>query len=121
MTTTTSDTARLDLPAVTLSAVTIDCADALATATFWSQLCGLPVAEGATADSAALDGGPISLCFVAVPEPKATKNRLHLDLGVESLADAVAHAASLGARVQTAFDGWSVLVDPFGNEFCLVG
>ena len=106
---------------ITVIAVTIDCLDALATATFWSQLTGLPISEGATPDNAALEGTPVGVSFVAVPEAKVGKNRVHLDLGAESLQDAVTRAVSLGARVDTAFDGWSVLVDPFGNEFCLVG
>lgn len=59
-----------------------------------------------------------------VPEPRTTKNRLHLDIVVPSLHDAVAHAVALGAtRVEerrTAFTWFEVLADPEGNLFCLV-
>lgn len=114
---------RTPSPDITISvaAVTIDCADALATATFWSALTGLPVDDGATTDAASLSGGPLSVCFAAVPEHKTVKNRVHLDLQVDSLPAAVDRATALGAAVVTAFDGWTVLADPFGNEFCLVG
>lgn len=56
-----------------------------------------------------------------MPEAKGSKNRLHLDLAVASLPDAKERATGLGAAVVGDFDGWSVLCDPFGNEFCLVG
>jgi len=106
---------------VTITAITIDCADALATATFWSELTGLALQDGATTEAAALGGGPVALCFAAVPEPKSTKNRVHLDLHTDRAGGQDDRDIELGARVETAFDGWTVLVDPFGNEFCLVG
>ena len=59
-----------------------------------------------------------------VPEPRATKNRLHLDIVVPSLLDAVEQAVHLGAtRVEerrTAYTWFVVLADPEGNLFCLV-
>lgn len=104
----------------TIAAVTIDCADALATGTFWSQLTGFPIDQAGT-DFTSLNGGPVTLCFVAVPEVKRVKNRVHLDLGVDSLSAAEDRAVALDATLIERFDGWTVLVDPFGNEFCLVG
>ena len=59
-----------------------------------------------------------------VPEARANKNRLHLDIVVPSLPDAVEHAVQLGAaRVEerrTAYTWFVVLADPEGNLFCLV-
>jgi predicted enzyme related to lactoylglutathione lyase len=59
-----------------------------------------------------------------VPEPRTNKNRLHLDVVVPSLPDAVEQAVQLGAsRVEerrTAFTWFEVLADPEGNLFCLV-
>ncbi|MBI4934736.1 MAG: VOC family protein [Actinobacteria bacterium] len=104
----------------TIAAVTIDCTDALATGTFWSQLTGLAI-DHAGSEFTSLSGGPVNVCFVAVPEEKRVKNRVHLDLRVESLPDAEDRAVALDARIIERFDGWTVLVDPFGNEFCLVG
>jgi predicted enzyme related to lactoylglutathione lyase len=59
-----------------------------------------------------------------VPEPRTTKNRLHLDIVVPSLSEAVARAVELGAtRVEerrTAYTWFEVLADPEGNLLCLV-
>jgi hypothetical protein len=76
------------------------------------------------------------LFFQRVPEPKAVKNRLHLDVDVggrparpvdqrRPLVDAEAdRLAGLGATrldVQDKGDEyWVVMQDPEGNEFCLV-
>jgi len=53
-----------------------------------------------------------------VPEPKTTKNRVHVDVTTDDLAALVAH----GARVLRAKGDnelpWTVLADPDGNEFC---
>ena len=61
-----------------------------------------------------------------VPEPKAAKNRLHLDLHVESadeLEPEVERLVALGATRHAAYDEhgsrWVVLSDPEGNEFCV--
>jgi len=50
----------------------------------------------------------------AVPEPKTTKNRVHLDIYARSLADLEA----LGAAVVEPFPRWTVMADPEGGEFC---
>lgn len=70
--------------------------------------------------------GP-KLVLQQVPEPKAGKNRVHLDLYVDRavFADEVARAESLGAsrvgagEVTEGDETWVVLADPEGNEFCL--
>jgi len=70
-------------------------------------------------------GGGRRLLFQDVPEAKAVKNRLHLDVhagpgGVEEL---LARLENLGAaRVRELDKGpagrWWVMRDPEGNEFC---
>ena len=59
-----------------------------------------------------------------VPEPRTNKNRLHLDIVVPSLPDAVEQAVQLGASSveerRTAYTWFEVLADPEGNLFCLV-
>jgi hypothetical protein len=57
-----------------------------------------------------------SIDFIPVPEPKAAKNRVHLDVSTPDL-DALLAA---GATVlhDRADLGWTVLADPGGNEFC---
>ncbi|MEU1810577.1 VOC family protein [Micromonospora sp. WMMD1076] len=57
--------------------------------------------------------------FVLQPEPKTTKNRVHLDLHAEDRPGEVARLVALGASVLGEHDGWTVLADPEGNELCV--
>jgi Glyoxalase-like domain len=63
---------------------------------------------------------------VAVPERKAGKNRLHLDLRADGTTTQVEldRLLTLGARREDVGQGpevsWVVLADPEGNEFCLL-
>jgi catechol 2,3-dioxygenase-like lactoylglutathione lyase family enzyme len=72
------------------------------------------------------DGRGPRLLAQRVPEPKSAKNRLHLDLHVDSTAaleDEVDRLVGLGASRQAGHDEhgtrWTVLADPEGNEFCV--
>jgi len=59
-----------------------------------------------------------SFDWAGVPEPKTVKNRLHLDVTTDDLDALVAHGATV---LRPKGDGglrWTVLADPFGNEFC---
>jgi Glyoxalase-like domain len=63
------------------------------------------------------------LLFARVPEPKTTKNRLHLDLRPIDQEAEVARLIGLGARHADVGQGdetWVVLADPEGNEFCVL-
>jgi predicted enzyme related to lactoylglutathione lyase len=72
------------------------------------------------------ENAPVGMCFMPVLEPKASKNRLHLDLttGAEDREAEIARIIDLGARRvdigQTGTESWVVLADPEGNEFCVV-
>jgi hypothetical protein len=70
------------------------------------------------------DGVAPDLLFLRVPEDKAVKNRLHLDLRPEDQATEVARLERLGARRVDVGQGddvsWIVLADPDGNEFCVL-
>lgn len=114
----------------TIDAITIDCADALALARFWAAVFGTEiesaVGEGPQyVDLVPGEGVPI-IRFQHVPEPKATKNRVHLDVAVEDLDAACAKVEALGARRRSEQKfaeftySWRVMADPEGNEFCLV-
>ena len=59
--------------------------------------------------------------FQLVPEPKAVKNRVHLDLKCDSVRDEAARLKGLGASVAAEFSDRVLLRDPEGNEFCLSG
>jgi predicted enzyme related to lactoylglutathione lyase len=65
------------------------------------------------------------LLLQKVPEPKAGKNRMHVDIVVDDVETEVHRLLALGARridddVQT-FGGtrWVVMSDPEQNEFCV--
>jgi catechol 2,3-dioxygenase-like lactoylglutathione lyase family enzyme len=107
--------------------VTVDCADAHALATFWAAALGGRLADDDfPGDPEALvrhAGTP--LLFVTVPEPKAVKNRIHLDLQPRTTREQeVERLLALGATMvadRTTPDGrgWVVLADPEGNELCV--
>jgi hypothetical protein len=66
------------------------------------------------------------LFFVPVSEPKTTKNRLclHLDFRPDDRDAEVERLLALGAtRADVGQDEqtWTVLGDPEGNEFCVLG
>ena len=64
------------------------------------------------------DGGGGPLIWVCpVPEPKAVKNRMHLDVWGDT-EELVAQGATLVRRRDAEID-WDVLADPEGNEFCV--
>ena len=115
-------------PAVSVMALTIDCADPAALADFWGKALGRPVSPGATAENAQLDAtdpasGP-RLFFQNVPEAKAVKNRLHLDLLTEHYEEEIERLTGLGAKplneVKVPGARWTTFADPEGNEFDLL-
>lgn len=69
---------------------------------------------------------PPTIQFIRVPERKAVKNRLHLDLSPidGGTDDEVARLIELGAAKVDVGQGpdrtWEVLADPEGNEFCVL-
>ena len=137
--------------------VTIDCADPARLAAFWAEALGYviqPPPEGFdswpqalaawgvpesdfNSASAVVDprGSGPRVFFQRVPEPKTTKNRLHLDLGVsdghgtdlalkrDQVTPTVERLVGLGAtrvaEVEEMGSFWVVLQDPEGNEFCV--
>lgn len=64
------------------------------------------------------------LLFLAVPEHKEAKNRLHLDLMPDDQDVEIARVLALGATRadvgQSGNETWVVLADPEGNEFCVL-
>jgi Glyoxalase-like domain len=106
-----------------IKAVTFDCSDAIALATFWAAALGTDVDEDATSDHAFVEapgwGGP-NMLFIRVPEPKTAKNRMHFDLRAPvTMADEVNRLEALGATVVERFAGLTRMDDPEGNAFCV--
>lgn len=68
-----------------------------------------------------VDGTGLRVFINHVPEPKTTKNRLHLDLTADDPRAERERLVALGARaLRRDPDGWVVMADPEGNEFCLM-
>jgi hypothetical protein len=95
--------------AVRIKNITFDCADPYRLAQFWLQLTGFSEDRGngnAPGDPEAVlvsPDGSVALLFIAVPEPKQVKNRVHLDLVPLSRADATRKSTWPSASVP----GWS--------------
>jgi hypothetical protein len=110
---------------LSLGQIVIDSADAAGIAGFWSRLLDRPLVDGANQFFAVVppapDGTVPALMFLAVPEPRAGKNRLHLDLVSPDQPAAVDHAIALGATRLGDFEEygtrWTTLADPEGNFF----
>jgi len=61
--------------------------------------------------------------FIRVPESKAGKNRVHVDLTAADREAEVARLVGLGATACSDHDEWgavwTTMHDPEGNEFCV--
>jgi predicted enzyme related to lactoylglutathione lyase len=109
---------------------TIDALNPAALAGFWSEALGWRVRTDSDGDvwveSQQDDGsrGPTPLLFVADPGAKSVKNRVHLDLRPDDQAAEVERLQRLGAHQsdvgQSGSEGWVVMADPEGNEFCVL-
>jgi predicted enzyme related to lactoylglutathione lyase len=103
----------------------IDSVDPAPLARWWSELLGWPITDE-DEDEVYLtppSGEWPLLGFFRVPEAKAGKNRLHVDLVPDDQSAEVARAESRGARRVDIGQGsptWVVLADPEGNEFCIL-
>lgn len=122
--------------------VVIDCHDLHAQARWWADVLDWQLEFESDGEAAIVPrhapGGPISaedwtrvgpgLEFVKVPEGKAVKDRLHIDLAPHSTDDRDALIDLLLTRGATkvaigqddATVSWTVLADPEGNEFCVL-
>jgi Glyoxalase-like domain len=137
--------------------VVIDCADPARLSRFWAQALGYKLQDPPAGfdtweaflrarhvpeedwNSASIVVDPDArgprIYFQRVPEPKTTKNRVHLDLNVggghavaahvrrQRIGDEVARLQTLGAQRLRDVDepaGYCVVMhDPEGNEFCV--
>ena len=108
--------------------VTFDCADVMAMARFWAVALDWEVDPDSEPDGAAINdpsGRSGGFYFQPVPESKVAKNRVHIDLRPSgSMAAEVARLEQLGATIQGRVDEggsfWTVMLDPEGNELCVL-
>lgn len=122
--------------AVTLACVVFDCSDALTVGRFWSAAIDRALDPGATREFASIGfaerrtrtgWGRVepaehpTWMFAQVAEPKASKNRMHLDVIAPDLEAEIARLVELGAtRVEDKAEygyTWTLMTDPEGNEF----
>jgi predicted enzyme related to lactoylglutathione lyase len=109
-----------------LVAVHIDAARPAELAGFWAALLGWRVTGDAVVRAPSSDWCELDFVFVPEAGPKQAKNRIHLDLASRSAEDQrakVERAVALGARRWDIGQGpvpWEVLIDPEGNEFCVL-
>lgn len=112
--------------------ITLDCGAWEPLVEFWSAALGLaedpdnPNAPGDPEGYITSADKSVSLLFIPVPEPKAAKNRVHLDIVSTDLKrdEEVERLVGLGATVYADHrrpdgKGFVVMQDPEGNEFCV--
>ena len=102
--------------------VILDCTDVRLLARFWSGLLGREVEhDGPDFVFFKPAEGQPGFGLQPVPEPKTVKNRMHVDLTVDSMADTVAWIEGNGGRTlaENAIGDfrWTTVADPEGNEF----
>jgi predicted enzyme related to lactoylglutathione lyase len=130
---------------VRLDAIVFDCADAAPLARFWAAALGWQVAPDEEDELARLSAEGIDdpeddpsvmveppegsglpvLFFTEVPEAKEVKNRVHVDVTADgAIHEEVDRLTELGARLRNWGEGdgttWAVMLDPEGNEFCVM-
>jgi hypothetical protein len=114
------------------SELVIDCRDPEGLAAFWAAVLDYRVlgreADGSVeiGPEAGFGGAAPTLVFGPVTDPTPGKVRLHIDVNptdrdqdaeLERLLGLGATRADVGQRGD---EGWHVLADPEGNEFCLL-
>ena len=109
--------------------IVIDCSDLDRSAAFWSGVLDYtadPPSSGTYRSLEPESGAGIDVLLQRVPDVKRQKNRLHLDLRTPDLEAEVRRVVDLGATRLTSEPVtehgwfWHILVDPDGNEFCVL-
>ena len=107
--------------------VVLDCSDPETLTGFWREALGYRVHYAAPSLAVLVpqDVNSSPLLLQRVPEPKAGKNRMHVDIVAEDVEVEVKRLEALGAR--RLHDGvlsfgptrWVTMADPEHNEFCV--
>jgi predicted enzyme related to lactoylglutathione lyase len=108
--------------------LTVDTTDPARLGRWWAEVLDYRIEhENAEETTIAPKGtGHPGLTFTRVDEPKAGKNRLHLDLDPDDRDGEVERLVNMGARHVDIGQGDGadiasvVLADPEGNEFCVL-
>jgi predicted enzyme related to lactoylglutathione lyase len=106
--------------------ICIDAHDATALGAWWAEVLGWPhdIDDDGDVVLHAPQGQGVNWIFIAVPDDKVVKNRIHLDFRPDDQQAEVDRVLALGAKHvdigQTGKESWVVLADPEGNEFCIL-
>ena len=108
--------------------LTIDSHDPKKLGSWWKEALDLKVVFEDEDEFAVTGKGRIdsswNILFYRAPDEKVVKNRLHLDLIPDtSTEDEVARLEAMGAKradIGQKDVTWVVMVDPEGNEFCVL-
>ena len=124
----------------TLKCAVIDVEDLGIAEAFWSEVTGLPVIPSVFPGRYSYLGHEhpwrheLILHLVQAPKTSET-NRAHVDIWVRDVEVAIGRIEAIGGRLKRqptiyprpgSYPGeparidWSVMQDPFGNEFCLI-
>ena len=109
--------------------VVLDCLDPDALVPFWEAALGYRLVDRADGYRILVPledqpPGPV-LILQPVPEPKASKNRMHLDVHADDPAQHIRYLETLGAQrlggpIAAYGVEWQTMTDPEGHEFCVV-
>ena len=107
--------------------VVLDCSDPEKLTAFWREALGYRVHYSAPSLAVLVphDVNASPLILQQVPEPRAGKNRMHVDIITDDVEVEVERLEALGAR--RVHDGvrsfgqvrWVTMADPENNEFCV--
>lgn len=119
-----------------LKQIVVDCATPSVLARFWAAaLDGFVVrpyddAEIArlaslgytpeTDPSVILDGPCVEFCFQQAQPERRSKMPMHVDIAADDRHAEVDRLVALGATVRERFDRHTWMLDPAGNDFCVV-
>jgi len=113
-----------DYPDVVLGIVIVDCLEPQRLAVFWSELLGRRIVQSRE-HWVDLEWAPrfgAGLCFQQVKHAKTGKSRVHVDILCADIQATAARVEELGGCRAEGYDNPAIIVmlDPEGNEFCLV-
>ena len=118
---------------VTIASFAVNCGDALVVGQFWSAAIGRSLDDDSTSEFASIGfsnrrtvegwsrADEATWLFAHVPESKAAKNRMHLDVIATNVEAEIARLLKLGATRMADLEEygytWTLMTDPEGNEF----
>ncbi len=106
-----------------LGSIIIDCDDIEACVRFWSGALGVEP-ERNPEDEVYIGlttPGGWHIFLQRVSERKTAKTRIHIDIETDDIEAEVHRLEGLGATRKQKQEGFWVMQDPCGNEFCVLG